>query len=73
MHWNVRILCERYDHFEVVHNNISDDKLATRLKEYMKYGTPFANNKVVFTSKSLLERYDCFLKYKIKSNLDQAF
>ena len=47
------------DHLEVVHNNISDDELATRLEEYVKLDTPFAKNKIVLISKNLLKRYLC--------------
>ena len=57
------------DHFEVVHNNITDEDLTTGLKEYVKFGTPFAKNKVVLTSKNLLERCLCYLQYRMKSQL----
>ena len=49
------------DYFEVVHNNITDEELTTGLEEYVKFGTPFAKNKVVLTSKNLLERCLCYL------------
>ena len=57
------------DHFEVVHNNITDEELTTGLEEYVKFGTPFAKNKVVLTSKNLLERCLCYLQYRMKSQL----
>ena len=37
----------REDHFEVVHNNVSDEELAIGLEECMKLDTPFAKNKIV--------------------------
>ena len=43
------------DHFEVVHNNVIDVELVIGLEEYVKYGTPFAKNKIVLTSKNLLK------------------
>ena len=57
------------DYFEVVHNNITDEELTARLKEYVKFGTPFAKNKVILTSKNLLERCLCYLQYRMKSQL----
>ena len=42
-------------HFDVVHNNITEDELEAGIDEYVKYGTPFAKNKVVLTSRNLLE------------------
>ena len=57
------------DHFEVVHNNITDEDLIAGLEEYVKFGTPFAKNKVVLTSKNLLERCLCYLQYRMKSQL----
>ena len=57
------------DHFEVVHNNITDEDLRAGLEEYENFGTPFAKNKVVLTSKNLLERCLCYLQYRMKSQL----
>ena len=56
----------REKHFEVVHNNVCDHELVAKLEEYMKYGTSFTKNKVVITSKNLLERCNCYAKYKMK-------
>ena len=52
------------EHFEVIHNSVSNDELAVRLEKYVKHGTPFAKNKLVLTSKNLSERCICFLKFK---------
>ena len=57
------------DHFEVVHNNVTDVKLAVELEEYVKHDIPFAKNKTVLTSKNLLEKCACYLKYKMHSQL----
>ena len=57
------------DHFEVVHNNITHEDLTIGLEEYVKFDTPFAKNKVVLTSKNLLERCLCYLQYRMKSQL----
>ena len=63
----------REDHFEVVHDNVSDEELAARLEEYVKLDTSFAKNKIVFTSKNLLERCLCYLWYKMGDQLFQEF
>ena len=44
------------DHFEVVYNNVIDVELVVGLEEYVEYGIPFAKNKIILISKTLLER-----------------
>ena len=56
-------------HFDVVHNNITQAELEVGIEEYMKYGTIFANNKVVLTSRILLERCLTYAHYEMKKQL----
>ena len=60
------------DHFEVVHHNVTNEKLEARLEEYVKFGTTFAKNKVVITSKNLLERCLCYLYFKMHKQLNTS-
>ena len=59
----------RKNHFEVVYTNVCDDELAVGLEGYVKLGTSFAKNKIVLTSKNLLERCLCYLWYKMSNQL----
>ena len=63
---------KREDHFEVVHHNVTNEELATRLEEYIKFGTLFAKNKVVFTSKDLLKRCLCCFYFKMHKQLKSS-
>ena len=62
----------RKEHFEVVHNNVSDDELATRLKENVKHGIPFAKNKSCTYFQKFVGEVRLFLKYKMKSQLGSS-
>lgn len=57
------------EHFDVVHNNITEIELEAGIEEYVKYGTPIAKNKVVLTSRNLLERCHTYAHYKMKKFL----
>ena len=63
---------KKNDHFEVVHKNVTNEELVARLEEYMKFSTPFAKNRVVFTSKNLLERCLCYLYFKMHKQLNSS-
>ena len=39
------------EHFQVVHNNVTDAELDAGLEEYVKYGTPFAKKKLFLPPK----------------------
>ena len=60
------------DHFEVVHNNVTNIELAVGFKEYVKHSISFAKNKIILTSKNLLERCTCHLKYKMHNQLGSS-
>ena len=57
------------DHIEVVHHNVTNEELEVGLKEHVKFGIPFAKNKVVITFKNLLERCLCYLHFKMHKQL----
>ena len=60
------------DHFEVVHYNVTNEELEAGLEEYVKFGTPFANKKIVIISKNLLERCLCYLHFKMHKQLNTS-
>ena len=56
-----------------MHHNVINEELEAGLEEYVKFGTPFAKNKIVITSKNLLERYLCSLHFKMHKQLNSSF
>ena len=58
------------DHFHIVHHNITNEEFEARFNKYIKFGTPFAKNKVVTTSKNILERCLCYLYFKMQKHLN---
>lgn len=57
------------DNFQCIQQNITNVQLEEGEEEYIKYGTPFVKNQVVFTHKNLLERVATYYKYKLWKHL----
>ena len=56
------------DHFQCVHKNVTPEQMEG-LEEYIKYGTPFAKNRIVLTHTNLIERAATYCRYKMKKQL----
>jgi len=57
------------EHFKCVHKNITIEQIKERVEEYIKYGTPFAKNKIVLTHTNLVDRAITYYRYKLKKQL----
>ena len=55
------------DHFQCVHKNVTPEQMEEGLEEYIKYGTPFAKNRIVLTLTNLIERAATYCRYKMKN------
>ena len=60
------------DHFQCVRKNVTHEQMEEGLEEYIKYGTPFAKNRIVLTHTNLIERVATYCRYKMKTQLDST-
>jgi len=56
------------EHFQCVHRNVTDEQIEG-IEEYIKYGTPFAKNKIVLTHTNLMKRAMMYCRYKLRKQL----
>jgi hypothetical protein len=56
-------------HFQCIHKNVTPEEIAEEKEEYVKYGTPFAKNRIILTHKNLLERAATYCTYKLRKQL----
>ena len=59
-------------HFQCIHKNVTPEQMEEGLEEYIKYGTPFAKNRIVLIHTSLIQKATTYCRYKIRKELDST-